>query len=78
MDFNSNWDILKFKDFLLFQVSLCVLNVWGVCCMHVGPMDVRRQHLIPWNWSYVWMVTTHCIGLGTESGSSVQTCAFNY
>jgi hypothetical protein len=29
VDFNSNWDILKFKDFLLFQVSFCVLNVWG-------------------------------------------------
>jgi hypothetical protein len=54
--------LFSFICFVLFPCA-CVL----LACMHVHmwmlkPEEVRRGHLIPWNWSYGWMVESHHVG----------------
>lgn len=49
------WTVTQLKTnkyLLLVSMGMCVCLVC-VCPPHVqGPLEIRREHLIPWNWNY--------------------------
>lgn len=43
------------------------LHVYIAPCLHLVPEEARREHWIPWNWSYGWLRAT-----GVGAGNQMQ------
>lgn len=63
---------LKVYTIMLFLMGLSVYLSVCLCTTCVQePIEVRREHWIPWSWSFRWSWATKWV-LGIKSGSSVR------
>jgi hypothetical protein len=69
----TRWEF--FKLLFLFYLSTCFacMNACTLCA-YLGPMEARRGHQMPWNWSYKWLWASMWV-MQTKPGSSPRVAS---